>query len=236
MALYNLSEQLLQDIGKQIINGDLKPGTVLPKVETLSKNRGVSRTVVREALKGLVARRLVMSSTKVGTIVRERSEWLWMDPNVLLWASESNNQKLFYMQLLELRLAIEPAGVHLAAQNATEKDKEEIRFRYNQLESSFDNVLEWPNADYEFHNSILLAAHNELMLSLVKNLREVLIKGRQINRNVNKSLSDDEERYKGLLLHKAVMEAICAGDGQLAQEKMREQLLRLVEIVKAYPS
>lgn len=69
---YNLREQVLNDIGKQIIGGKLNPGDVLPKEDTLSVEYEVSRTVIREAIKGLAARGLVESRPKVGTIVRPR--------------------------------------------------------------------------------------------------------------------------------------------------------------------
>ncbi|MFN2124461.1 MAG: FadR/GntR family transcriptional regulator, partial [Candidatus Promineifilaceae bacterium] len=53
---YSLREQVLHAIGIRIISGELQPGDVLPKEDTLSKEYGVSRTVIREAVKGLAAR------------------------------------------------------------------------------------------------------------------------------------------------------------------------------------
>ena len=49
----NRSDQLVQDVGKKIVTGELIPGEILPKVEEACELYGVSRTVVREALKGL---------------------------------------------------------------------------------------------------------------------------------------------------------------------------------------
>ncbi|MFA1822229.1 FadR/GntR family transcriptional regulator [Virgibacillus oceani] len=230
MRPFNLSEQLLHDLGKDIVNGVLKPGTVLPKVELLSEQRGVSRTVSREAIKGLVARRLVESSTRTGTVVKAREEWLWLDPDVLIWASESDHQKEFFMQLNQLRFAIEPAAVELAAQFATEEDKKEIRYRYEQLEKYYNDKEKWPEADYAYHWSIISSSHNELMLSLMQNLYNALIKTRRIN----VTISSKKERDRSLKLHKELMEEVCNGNGKLAKEAMREQLLQVESIVKAY--
>ncbi len=237
MAPHNLSDQLLHDIGRQIVHGELLPGDILPKVEILSELKGVSRTVVREALKGLAARRLVESSTKVGTVVCPRTEWQWWDPDLLLWASELKENKQFLMQLTEVRLAIEPAAVQLAAKNANEEDIKNIHSCFQELEKSLDDESAWIKADYEFHNSILVASHNELMLSLVQTLRKALEQSRQKTIQVlkEKTTADYQKPTEEVLArHKAVMEAICARDGALAHQKMQELLLRVVQLIENY--
>ena len=122
MAMHNLSEQLVHDLGKQIIREDIPSGELLPKVEVMSEQYGVSRTVVREALKGLAARHLVKSVPKSGTVICEREEWQWWDPEVLSWACEGIPDHQFFQQLTEMRLAIEPTTAELAAKNATRED------------------------------------------------------------------------------------------------------------------
>jgi DNA-binding FadR family transcriptional regulator len=231
----NLSDQLLHELGRQIVNGDIQPREHLSKVEVLSEEKGVSRTVVREALKGLTARRLVESSTKVGTVVLDRSEWQWWDPDVLQWAAQSKDNMKFFMKLTEVRLAIEPAAVQLAAKNATEDDILNIQSKYRELELSIHNEEEWAKADYEFHNSILLASHNELMISLVKTLRNALVQSRHTSiRVLKETLSDPMEEV--LFRHKAIMEAICNRDGQEAYQKMYELLKLVGELFDTKPN
>ncbi|MDQ0338364.1 DNA-binding FadR family transcriptional regulator [Caldalkalibacillus uzonensis] len=235
MAPRNLSEQLLHDIGQQIVNEELLPGDILPKVEVLSEIKGVSRTVVREALKGLIARRLVESSTKVGTVVRDRSDWQWWDPDVLLWASRSKKKRQFLLQITEVRLAIEPSAVKLAAKNATDEDIRHIQKCYQRLEETLGNDEEWVKADYEFHNSILMASHNEIMFSLVKTLHIGLFQSRQETIRALKedpSPSYGEPSEEVLARHKSVMDAICARDENLAYQKMYELLMRVVELIE----
>ena len=89
MRTLRRSEQVLHFLGKRIVNGELLPGVTLPKVEVFSETHGVSRTVVREALKGLEARGLVASVPKVGTKVRERSAWQWWNREVIMWAMDT---------------------------------------------------------------------------------------------------------------------------------------------------
>ncbi|WP_163972180.1 FadR/GntR family transcriptional regulator [Oceanobacillus halotolerans] len=225
MAPRNLSEQLLHDLGEKIIEGKLKPGHVLPKVEDISEENGVSRTVVREALKGLAARRLVESSTKVGTVVRERSDWQWWDPDVIAWASQSNNSKHVLLQLTEVRMAIEPAAVELAAKKATEVDLNRIKECYKKLETSLGNEEEWAKADTEFHHSILAASHNELMISLIK-----ILQGGLLHSRIQTIQSIDQEEV--LKRHKELMEAVCSRNGKLAREKMYELLTRVGQVIE----
>lgn len=223
----NLSEQLLHRLGKKIIDGELKPGDVLPKVEDLSQLHGVSRTVVREAIKGLTARRLVESSTKIGTIVRDRSDWQWWDPDVIGWASHSKDSKKVLLELTEVRLAIEPAVVELAAQKASDSDLDYIRKCYKKLEASFGNEEEWAKADTEFHNSIFLASHNELMLSLITILKVGLVQSRI---KTIRSIPQEE----ALQRHRELMEAVCARNGELARERMYELLKRVNQVIEQH--
>src|SRR5690625_1454309 len=146
MSFKSLSDQLLHELGRKIVQAEIKPGEHLPKVETLSEMKGVSRTVVREVFKGLAARRLIQSYTKIGTVVQPRSRWQWWDPDVLAWASEVEDNHSFLLQLTEVRLAIEPAAVELAAQNATEKDIKEIQRRFIEFKESFGDDKKWIDA------------------------------------------------------------------------------------------
>lgn len=235
MSPRNFSEQLLHDLGKDIVQGVLQPGDILPKVEDISEMKGVSRTVVREALKGLAARRLVESSTKKGTIIKERDNWQWWDPDVLSWASQSRVSRDILLQLTEVRLAIEPAAVKLAANKATEEDMKLIRERYKNLEASIGNEEEWAAADYEFHNSILIASHNELMLSLIKTLHNALLQSRQTSYKSlkqKKHISVVKVHEEVISRHKSLMEAVCSRNGELAFHLMQDLLNRVVHLIE----
>lgn len=221
----NLSEQLLHVLGQKIIDGEFKPGDLLPKVEDLSEIHGVSRTVVREALKGLTARRLIESSTKIGTIVRDRREWQWWDPDVIGWATESKDRKKILLELTEVRLAIEPAVVELAAKNANDAELEFIKECYQKLEQAIDDEEEWAKADTEFHNSIFMASHNELMLSLINILKIGLMRSRM---TTIRSISHEE----ALKRHRELMEAVCERNGKLAREIMLSLLHRVNEVIE----
>ena len=83
----NRNEQLVHEIGQKIVIGELKSEEILPKVEELSEIYGVSRTVVREALKGLATLGLVRSNQRSGTAVLPRSSWQWWNSDILTMAT-----------------------------------------------------------------------------------------------------------------------------------------------------
>ena len=234
--MLNLSEQLVHDIGKKIIKEVIPSGSLLPKVEVMSEQYGVSRTVVREAFKGLVARGLVNSVSKVGTIVCDRKDWKWWDKEVLGWACEDTPDYKFLQQLTEMRLAIEPTASELAVKNATEEDIENITAAFEELEISAMNRSEsqWVQADYNFHQSIMAASHNELLINLGDLLRNSLLQSRRQTMkeyvNVEKDLSTSKEQ--ALNLHKNVYMAICKGNGIEARQTMYDLILNVNTIIE----
>ena len=88
--------------------GELIPGDILPKVEEASEIHGVSRTVVRKALKGLSTLGLVRSNQRAGTIVLPRSDWQWWNIDILTWLLEDENNRDFLLHLTEVRMGLEP--------------------------------------------------------------------------------------------------------------------------------
>ncbi|MCL6517222.1 FadR/GntR family transcriptional regulator [Alicyclobacillus sp.] len=226
MRQKNLSTQLAHEIGRRIVSGQLAPGEVLPKAEVLSQASGVSRTVTREALKALEALRLVESHQKIGTLVRPRSDWQWWSQEVLRWSTEVTPNRAFLVQLTEVRMAIEPAAVALAARNALDEDILRIVENFLRLEAALRGEGDWAKADYEFHDSIMLAAHNELMLSLVRMLRDALLYSRRHTMPLMQHTSP-EASVESLALHRAVMEAVCQRQPSRAYRSMF-RLLRAV--------
>ncbi len=236
---YSLREQVLHAIGIRIISGELQPGDVLPKEDTLSKEYGVSRTVIREAVKGLAARGLVESRPKVGTIIRPRDDWQMLDPAVLEWVASSETDGEFMFHLAEVRQAIEPDIAELAARHATPEDVARIREAYAQLEASIDDEAAWAIADLAFHESIVASAHNEFLAYIVRSLRKPLQSKRRINVALVDLLKEDmvAEPYKSaadevLSRHREVLEAIEVGNEKGARDASNRLLQRVTSLME----
>lgn len=178
---FNLREQIVQEIGRQIVQGRLRPGDTLPQEYLLCQQYQVSRTVIREALKGLSTRGLVKARPRTGTQVCARKDWQMLDPDVLIWYFEGKPQGEFLRHLTEIRAMIEPAAAELAAQRATPEEIARIEKCFQRLEKSIAIPGQWIEADIEFHVSILNACHNILLQSLVNTLRKTLLKSKALS-------------------------------------------------------
>lgn len=211
----SLHGHVVHELGKQIVGGDLQPGDVLPREETLAEAMDVSRTALREALKVLSAKGLIESRPKIGTRVRPRSEWNQLDADVLSWRCESMPTDDFVDKLVEMREIIEPAAAASAARRRTRAQLEEMESAYARMEAAgqFD---EWAKADLAFHQAMLNATGNELMTSLFSVVENAL--GMFF---VLSAKTASDFRYS-LPRHKQVLEAIRARKPDAAREAMRE--------------
>jgi len=113
-------------LGEDIVSGRYAVGAALPPEPMLCETLGVSRTVIREAVKSLAAKGLLVTGPKLGTRVLPEEHWNWFDPDVVAWQSSAGLSREFLRDLQELRRLVEPAAVRLAAERATSQDIAEI--------------------------------------------------------------------------------------------------------------
>lgn len=231
----NRSEQLVHELGRKIATGEFAQDQILPKVEDLSEIYGVSRTVVREALKGLSTLGLVKSNQRSGTIVLPRSDWRWWNIELITWVLEDDNNTDFLLHLTEVRLGLEPTAVALATKRATEEDMMKIKEAFYRLVETLGDAKAWARADYEFHNAILQASHNDLIINTVKTLYKALVISREKTYEAAKDYPEspfDSPTYEVLEKHRAIYEAVIARDEDLARQKMTELILRVKRILE----
>jgi DNA-binding FadR family transcriptional regulator len=107
-------EQIVRAMGIAILRGDYPEGALLPAEGDLMAQFGISRTVLREVLKTLAAKGLVVSKTRVGTKVRNQVDWNMFDSDLLGWRLDLGMDLRFLNSLYEIRLAVEPAACALA--------------------------------------------------------------------------------------------------------------------------
>src|ERR1700754_1983675 len=81
----NFHDQIVEEIGLQIVGGVLVTGEQIPPEPVLAEKLGVGRLAVREAMKTLAAKGMVGIRPKTGTQVLPRGSWNLFDPNVLQW-------------------------------------------------------------------------------------------------------------------------------------------------------
>jgi DNA-binding FadR family transcriptional regulator len=144
-----------------IMRGEYPPGSVFPRETKLCEMLGVSRTAMREAIRGLVAKGLIDSRPKFGTRVRDPQYWNQLDPDVLRWQLEVADTESYLRKMFQLRHATEPAAAAIAAEAHDDADKERLNAAFqSMIDAGADNAL-WVDGDLVFHKTIYLATHNE---------------------------------------------------------------------------
>jgi DNA-binding FadR family transcriptional regulator len=208
----NRTYKLLEEVGRNIVTGGYD-GRPFPTEAELARLHSVSRSVTREAVKMLTAKGLVTARPRKGTTVQPSTHWNLFDPDVLRWLLERKFSLRLLRQFSELRIAIEPEAAALAARAADRERIAAIRGGYKRMESAEaggDDPLE---ADIAFHVAVLNASANPFYMRLHDLVATAL---RTSIRFTN--------RFKGrtasLPAHRAVLDAIEAGDGTAAREAM----------------
>ncbi|MGD9532052.1 MAG: FadR/GntR family transcriptional regulator, partial [Pseudonocardia sp.] len=209
-------DALLDRLGALIAGGELVPGQVV-RADELGTRYGVSRTVVREAVRVLEAMGLVTSRRRVGTIVAPRERWNVHDPRLIRWRLDGPGRDEQLRSLSELRSGIEPVAAGLAARRATPGQCGELMRAVMDMavHGRAGDLEAYLQADVRFHATLLAASGNEMLAALSGVVAEVL-SGR-----TRHDLMPARPEPLAIRLHGAVAEAVQAGDAVAAEAAMR---------------
>jgi len=202
-----LQHQVLERVGSQIVAGRWAPGESLPTEGELAELLGASRGVVREAMKALVAKGLVVIRPKVGTRVRAQTEWNLLDPDVLRWDLEHERDTLIG-HLIEARSVLDPGMAGLAARRATEADVIRLSEAVAAMAVALDagDMAAFNDHDVEFHLALVMACHNPILSSLQQAVTLVLRSGFEATSQAPGSMR------KSVGLHRSVLTAVRRSD------------------------
>jgi len=210
-AIKNFHGHTLEQLGVAIVAGRYAVGSTLPPEPLLCDEYGVSRTVVREAVKSLVAKGLLVTGPKVGTKVLPDEQWNWFDPHVVAWQSKVGLTREFLRDMQELRRVVEPAAVRLAAERATAADIADIEAAYVGMKLAIDEGGDYVASDLRFHQGLLRACHNRMVVQMSKALGALLRTSFEI------STTRPHGPASSLPLHRAVLDAVIARAPQKAE-------------------
>ncbi len=175
----------------------------LPTEGELCLSMGVSRTVLREAVKTLAAKGMLTTGPRTGTHIQPPGQWNLLDPDVISWRLQAGVDQAFVRDILELRLAIEPAAARLAAERADAEDLESFRRAFEAMEIAVDRGCGgYLEADLAFHETILAATHNQFFAALTPAVDALL------RVSFRFSVKSRESARSSLPLHGAVAAAI----------------------------
>ncbi len=219
-----LHSLIAQGIGERILGGEFAPGTLLPNEAAWCAVYNASRTAVREAIKALAAKGLISSRPKVGSRVEPKTRWNLLDRDVLAWHRSATDRKAFLISTQEFRRIVEPGIVELAARKRTTQQIDQL---VNALDDMRDakTHAEMVAADVQFHEALLTAANNDLLVPF-----NILID--QTLANLFDFTTQRNPHYRqALKLHEAIARAVIAGDPVAARKAMLVLLDDTDEIV-----
>ena len=206
-----------------VISGGLDPGERLPPERELCSRLGVSRTVVREALNLLEARGIISIEHGRGAVVSGGGPRAVRDTLGLLLRVQPKT----LWELLEMRGILEVEVAGLAAERAGDEDVAAMRHQLDRMRDSIEAPEGYVDADVEFHAFLARAARNEVLLTMLEPVVDLL----RASRRVSAALPGRALRALGE--HEEILGRVEAGDAPGAREEMRLHLTKTAEDIEA---
>lgn len=220
-----VTHSIVQDLGAGIVTGRFL-GEQFPTESELCERYGAARTVLREAVKMLTAKGLITSRPRQGIRIAPEDHWNLLDPDVLHWLLERKFSLPLLLEFTQIRLFVEPGAAALAAEAASEPEKEAIRKAIERMyaaERGDDDPLA---SDIEFHVAVLQASNNRFF----RQMREMISTALQV------SIMRTNE-IKGVKLasardHDKVAKLILAGKPSAAADAMRDLISGALKLMQ----
>jgi GntR family transcriptional repressor for pyruvate dehydrogenase complex len=214
-------QKLTETVAQQLLEAiaELEPGARVPSERELTRDLGVGRSTVREALNGLALMGIVEIRHGQGVFVLERE--------AAEGASDALQRALtkgLTQEFLEARLVVEVEIAGLAAQRRTDADLARIEETITQLEEAGDAPVEQalkPASD--FNVAVAEAAHNEVLAGVEESFVALMIE------RAGELYATEEFRAWDIAEHRGILEAIRAADVELAKRRMQEHILAIGE-------
>lgn len=208
-------EAVLDKVGRAIVAGQYEPGTPLD-LAVVQQDLGVSRSVVREALRVLDTLGMLRAWPKRGTFVRPRSDWNWLHPLVLSWSHDQHRDVEFLQAVAQMRDIVEPNVAAIAATRRTDADAYDLGAALAAMEGADWDIERFIDADVLFHRVLLRATHNELLAQMGGVIESAI-------RNHDRGVSA-QHWVESLALHREVADAVSRRSPADAETAMRKVL------------
>jgi GntR family transcriptional regulator, transcriptional repressor for pyruvate dehydrogenase complex len=162
----SVGSEVVDELKTRIRSGVYAPGDKLPSERTLSDELSVSRPTIREAIRALSEMNIVAQKHGSGVYVRSLDVFELLEP--VRFALELSEPTL--ASLFRIRLALEPLAARLAAERATEREIEHLMEIANAAGAPRVSVSRFLGLDTALHESLVLAAHDDLLRTMTSSL------------------------------------------------------------------
>ena len=220
----DLVDRVVRSIQDQILSERLPVGTKLPPERAFAERLGVSRTVIREAMRVLAAKGLLETSHGVGTTVRALTREEAVKPLNLFLRSMGQNISLNH--LYQVRSLIEVENTRVAVEQASEKDIEDLQRILTEMDAAKDDSELFAAKDTEFHRRLAETTHNPLLMLLLDSIEDLMVE-------VRKLVAKESGLVERVIpAHTALLDSIRARDVARARQVMRDHLRAALDIQK----
>ena len=202
-----LREIVYEQLKRQILTGEITPGTRMMEVE-LADEMGVSRTPVREAIRKL-----------------EKEGLVTIEPRRGAYASDISVKDM--VDTMEVREHLESLAASLAAQTMSDEQRAELEHIANEYTKAIhdNNMEEMIHYDELFHKGIVNASGNKTLIQISESVQELALRFRYL-------YYDDLSRYGSMPMeHKEILEAIENNDPETAKEYAKNHVKKLKDFV-----
>lgn len=202
-----LREMVYEELKIQILTGAIVPGTRMMEVE-LAEEMGVSRTPIREAIRKL-----------------EKEGLVTIEPRRGAYASMISTQDM--VEILEVRQDLEGLAAYFAATRMKDDEMDELRRiaeRYNEAVAA-GSMQDMIRYDTQFHRMIVDSCNNKILVSMVEQLQELVLRFRYIYYDNFKRAEKMPDE------HREIIEAIDSGDKDRARAAADIHIDRLKQLV-----
>ncbi|WP_321366431.1 FadR/GntR family transcriptional regulator [uncultured Celeribacter sp.] len=224
----HLPDEIAQDLSAKIASGALSVGDRLPSERDLCTQYAVSRAVVREALSQLKSDGLVAARAGSGVYVTQRDS-----TNAFRFQNFSVSDLNRLEEAMELLVTIEVAATRLAAKRRTPEDLKKIKRALIGMEYAIASDRLGDEEDYQFHQAIVEATHNQHFISLCQHLeasaRNIIRQARSNTKTNHADLLDAVQDE-----HNAIYDALKNGDEKAAAEAAARHLQNAAERIRLY--
>jgi DNA-binding FadR family transcriptional regulator len=221
----NLTASIVDDLGRAIVTEAFSGKGAFPTEAELCLRYQASRPVVREAVKMLTAKGLLLARKRAGTAIQPESSWNLLDPDVLRWMLQRSFSIDLLIDFTEIRLSIEPRAAALAAHSSTGPQRRAIMDAIGRMFAADRGEEDALEADIGFHIAVLEASNNRFMrqfTDLVDTTLRFSIRRTNEYKGVPRASARD---------HKRVADAIVEGEAGLAADRMRDLIKGALDLL-----
>jgi DNA-binding FadR family transcriptional regulator len=216
----SLAERAARAIGRAIVGGDHASGAPLPVEADLALTLGVSRNVVREAVKTLAAKGLLRTNRRGGTVVLPVGRWNLLDPQVIGWALAAEAQRSVALaELAQLAAMVLPEVAALAARHATTAQMLRLAEACEAMAADDARVID---AQVAFLGHLFDAARNRIAASLLPAFA-ALWREAPMRRNdaAYRAIADAMRQQDPAAARQAMIDLLAAGAAETSAPRVR---------------